>query len=160
MEYCTSKTLTTHPPAKLSAAAPSEGPSGHTCPDTTQHSNVIRSQGADSREGLRMDSTATVRRRPTFQSRAVIAVLRAFLAFSLGSAVFLFVPVLGWICGPMLMLWSVIEILKMFSKAPSYSGTCPYCGNPVGAGRPGAVRKCIRCKNRFVHRDDRLWRTA
>ena len=89
--------------------------------------------------------------------------IAAVVIFSVG--VFLsIVPILGWVLGPALMILAGLifawHVYEMFSRKPSYSGHCPYCGEPVLSGGPGAVGQCAACKNRFVQREDQLYKLA
>lgn len=106
---------------------------------------------------MEIDSTVTKKEAPPFLERAGLSFLTASFAFFTG-LILLFVPLIGWIIGPIVMIASLFTLGNMFSAKPSYVGNCPYCGCSVDAGNPGTVTKCLMCKNRFVHRDGQLWK--
>ena len=88
--------------------------------------------------------------------------LAAVIIFSVGVFVMV-VPIIGWAVGPALMitagLIAVGHVIGMFRIKPGYEGDCPYCGSATPAGEPESVSQCETCKNQFIHRDNRLWKT-
>jgi len=79
-------------------------------------------------------------------SRIAIAV---FLLFT-GVALF-FIPILGWVLGPILIYGAFHELLK--SPKAAWRGACPYCQTTHEVEEGVAVQKCLICKNRFTSRD-------
>jgi len=110
---------------------------------------------------MTIDSTVKRINPPGFVEMLAGGELAALIIFSVG--VFLMVvPVIGWLAGPALMIVAVLvgiaHVVGIFEKKPGYAGHCPYCGADAIAGDPGSVSKCDECKNRFVHREGRLWK--
>ena len=104
-----------------------------------------------------IDSTVTRKEAAPFLQRAGMGIVGAIVCFILGAGM-LIIPIIGWILGPIMMIGSIGIFGNSFSAQPTYTGKCPYCGRTVLAGNPEDVRKCISCKNRFVHRAGQLWK--
>ena len=89
--------------------------------------------------------------------------LAAVVIFSVG-VFMMVVPLIGWVVGPALMIVAgvvaVVHMGQIFRRKAGYAGNCPYCGAPTVAGEPGSVGECHACWNKFVHRDNQLWKTA
>ena len=67
--------------------------------------------------------------------------------------IFLFIPFIGWIAGPTIV---VAALMTMFKNA-TYSGNCPYCGLHIKlAADPEKVGVCSQCRNKHVHRSGSL----
>jgi hypothetical protein len=66
----------------------------------------------------------------------------------------LMIPILGWILGPLAMLFGVVAPIALpMALAGEWNGTCPVCGSQLAIHKNG---KCPTCKQWIVRRGDRF----
>jgi hypothetical protein len=84
---------------------------------------------------------------------AALFTIIVFLGF--GAAIFIFVPIIGWVFGPLIAIVGLVAVSK--GGANGAKANCPYCGLETKVlSKPGNVGRCLKCRNDYVYRDGQL----
>lgn len=81
---------------------------------------------------------------------AITGVLLGLMLFPFG-VILLFIPVAGWVLGPVFMLMAITMPIVALG---SWTGTCPVCGEPIQMVSDSMM--CPRCKSRVVRQGSRF----